>query len=65
MLFKKKVYDTDGIKLSNLLCFMSYCTTHDSNILYYYLKKINTNNLVIIKKFIDDELIDRDYFDRK
>lgn len=65
MLFKKKKYDTNTMKLSDLMAFMSYCSFHDSKILLYYCKKQTTQDLVIIKKFIDDELINRKYFDRK
>lgn len=65
MLLKKKIYDTNTMKLSDLMAFMCYTTRHDSDLLLYFCKKQNTQDLVIIKKFIDDELIDRKYFEKK
>jgi hypothetical protein len=66
MLFKKKKYDTNTMRLSDIMRYMSFVAhNHDSIILLYYCKKQTTQDLVIIKKFIDDELIDRKYFDRK
>ena len=60
-----KKYNTDCIRLSDLLRFMAYSCSRDSRLLLFLLKRIDSSDLVIIKKYIDDVLIDRNYFDRK